>query len=529
VQSCPFHTCVFDSVSDPPSLFVFLSFFPSDLHKDFFRDDPEGSCERVVRINRVNKSSNAPHPSPPGTTPANQGKNSRTHSAVDNYTQSTTLNDPTGSTGAISGIRSMMGGVSSCLVFPMKSMTTTNCPHQYTPTSNAAPPLGTTNVSSDLSSDGNNTISHDSESSQNCDSEPIPLDFSDDDGSSDYSSRPSAPISLALLRDFLNDYPPETLKEEWKIDGLHGYEPRTIQQMVATPNLWYNYCPSLSPEQQVIMEHMMPFSLPIGFYVTEITWWGHLYAWFLVGGHSIQTVCTNFGGTAWYYTDLLGALQHVAIDQLWNHIIVSLFILLGPPVFGPYCKILATVLVPARTVVLCCDIKSHFLTNVRRKAIPNMAHSIQDFGPRPSSTTKDRKPSTLVSPTVASHAEVVDRILEYQLGRHIRLISIWYILASTLLILSVGMDNIHLQVLAVIVMNLGPIIADVSYGQRFSSRLQLLPPKQRPVVKEGSFLLPKGLIPWLASLSSSSSSLNKSTTGTTSASSFVSNGKQKIT
>lgn len=549
-RSCPLslYWLLLDSTFGSFKLLLSLSIFVSlqlkipDIHKDFSRDDPEGSCERVVRINR-SKNPTRTNPSPRMTP---QGKKNNTNSAifsqnhgarVDVHNKELTMvNVPTGTSSSGIQYYMMNGGVSSWMVWPM---TTTSMDDPYTELT--ASSLDMMSLSSASSCSENNATSasgysgsshtgggddhHDDD-----DDEPISLDSSDVDGLSD-PSRCSTPTSMATLYDFLNDYPPETLEKKWMIDGLQEYEPRTIEQMVATPNIWYNYCPSLSPEQQFIAEYFMPITLPMAFYVAEITWWGHLYAWALIVGHSLQTVCTNFGGKSWYYVDIVGTLQHVALDQIWNHVNVSLFILLGPPVFGPYCKILAIVLVTSRTVFLLCDIKSHFLTNIRGKASsPNLPLSggIGTSGDDPvtstAGVTKNEHPSRSVNLTTAQlYGPVADVILEYQLGRHIRLTCAWYTLASTLLVGSVAMDNIPLQVLAVTMINLGPIIVDVSYGQRFSSLLQSLPPNQRTVVREGTVLLPHGLLPWLLS-----SSLKKTTPRTSTYSSWVQTGKQKM-
>lgn len=360
-------------------------------------------------------------------------------------------------------------------------------------------------------SHGVHTEEDDGISDYDDDLEPLLFDPDGDEGSSSIASGGSSLTGddrEALMADFLRHYPPDRLDETWKIDGLHGLEPRAIQSMVAAPNPWYEYSPSMVPEVQAIIEQLLAVTLPIGFYAMDMSWWGHFMAWVLVLGHSLESVCTNFGGQAWYFVDIIGPIQHVSMDLLWNHIMISMLMLLGIPVFGPHCKVVAVALVPTLPIMICADFKTHFLTHILEQPLPSSSSSKINSSSSSSSTTTTatrRRRRSSSDPKVpqedettraggegasASASASAAEILKHQLGAFLSASFLWYLVAAILLAAAAAQDGgsafaSSAQVAAVFFFNLAPLFVDLSYAATFPSRLYQLPPIRRTVLGEG--------------------------------------------
>jgi hypothetical protein len=250
-------------------------------------------------------------------------------------------------------------------------------------------------------------------------------------------------------------------------------EPRPIEEMVAIPQLgmietssardmsWANNCPSMAPEQQAVFEYMLPLVLPALFFVCDISAAGHAWALLLIVGHTIECMCTNFGGNSWYIFDVIGPIQHLQMDMWWNHVMHSCFFLCGPDTFGPNCYYVALVLVPTLPTVLAVDLKSHFLacvlTNSEKQALE----------------ANDK------SPAWAAAIE-----LNRRLGRHVRRSTMLYIVVMAMLALSSLFGNSTTQALAVFSFNMCPLLVDLAYWEEFSDRIETLPVQFKTVLNK---------------------------------------------
>jgi hypothetical protein len=235
---------------------------------------------------------------------------------------------------------------------------------------------------------------------------------------------------------------------------VDNYEPRSIQDMISKPNPWHSLCPTISPEQQAIIELMSPVSLPGIFCYFEMSYLAQIWGAILVAGHTIECICTNFGGKAWFYRDILGPLQHFAIDVLWNHTMISSFLLLGPSCFGPYCIPVCFIILPSNVLMAAINMGVYFDAFILQ---PNMKKSND-----------------------STHAKV----LQHRMGHHIRRFVLWYMLVAALLGFSFYEGNVITQVLAVFVYNLSPFVTELSLWCEFSTQLRSLPKKQKTVLSD---------------------------------------------
>mmetsp|Transcript_39983 Transcript_39983/g.96478 ORF Transcript_39983/g.96478 Transcript_39983/m.96478 type:complete len:586 (+) Transcript_39983:152-1909(+) len=151
-------------------------------------------------------------------------------------------------------------------------------------------------------------------------------------------------------------------------------EPRPIHEMVqhpANPNeWWYDSCPMFgTPRKRALLEFSLPLSLPVGFYLLDVSTFGICWVCFLILGHFVECLFTSWGGAddekdKTYTKDLniqpfLGMLQHHIMDLLWFHFLLSNMIL-TPQYFGPPCFPLIYLFTWPQPFNLCIVIKTHY-------------------------------------------------------------------------------------------------------------------------------------------------------------------------
>ena len=253
---------------------------------------------------------------------------------------------------------------------------------------------------------------------------------------------------------------PSRLEQLWmkmtENASVDDYEPRKIQDMISKPNLWHDACPSMTPEHQAIFELMLPVSMPAIFYYFEMSYLAHMLGVIIIIGHTIECFCTNFGGSAWKYKDVLGPIQHVAIDMLWNQAMLSLFFIFGPSVFGPYSIPICFVVLPGNVMGYAVNMKNHFNVFILK---PNVKLPLTDDSP-------------------------LAKVLKHKMGHHLRRFFTWYMLVAVLLASAFYKGNTMTQVLAVFVLNLSPFVTELSYWFEFSTQLRSLPKEFKTVMPD---------------------------------------------
>lgn len=151
-------------------------------------------------------------------------------------------------------------------------------------------------------------------------------------------------------------------------------EPRSIQEMVWNPEIsnewWYDSAPMFgTPRKRAVLEFSLPLSLPLGFYLMDVSKFGICWVIFLVGGHFVECLFTDWGGSEdkndkTYTKDLnikpkIGMLQHHILDLLWFHFLLSNMIL-TPKYFGPPCFPLLYMFMWPQPINLMIVVKTHY-------------------------------------------------------------------------------------------------------------------------------------------------------------------------
>jgi hypothetical protein len=151
-------------------------------------------------------------------------------------------------------------------------------------------------------------------------------------------------------------------------------EPRPIDEMVQDPgsaNTWlFDSVPMFgTPRKRAMLELSLPISLPLGFYLLDVSTYGMYWVSFLILGHFVECLFTSWGGAndkkdKTYTKDLsikptIGMLQHHIMDLLWFHSLLSNMIL-TPHQFGPPCFALLYLFIWPQPFNLCIAIKTHY-------------------------------------------------------------------------------------------------------------------------------------------------------------------------
>ncbi|KAL3933595.1 MAG: hypothetical protein SGBAC_010324 [Bacillariaceae sp.] len=151
-------------------------------------------------------------------------------------------------------------------------------------------------------------------------------------------------------------------------------EPRQINEIVENPNSlneWlYDSVPMFdSPRKRAILELSAPLSLPVGFYLLDVSTYGICWVTILILGHLVECLFTSWGGARdeednTYTKDLsfkptIGMLQHHIMDLLWFHSLVSNMIL-TPDYFGKGCFSLLYLFIWPQPFNLCISLKTHY-------------------------------------------------------------------------------------------------------------------------------------------------------------------------
>ncbi|KAG7369032.1 HSF-type DNA-binding protein [Nitzschia inconspicua] len=230
-------------------------------------------------------------------------------------------------------------------------------------------------------------------------------------------------------------------------------EPRRIQEMLAAPNPWYSFTPSMTPEQQAIVELFSPITLPGAFYYLEMNQLAFAISTFVIVIHTFLCFYTNFYNWTWYKS-AVGPLQHIGWDMLLNHLMNSTFLLLGPSVFGAYCIPVALGMILANSIAQAINYKCHFEAFILTPI--------------------------LATGNVSTKVSKLARVLQYKLGRHVRRAMQFYFCAWLFLAISLFLaKDGFTPILAVFVYNLSPFVSDMSYWLEFSKQLLFLPERNR--------------------------------------------------
>ncbi|KAG7338696.1 HSF-type DNA-binding protein [Nitzschia inconspicua] len=251
-------------------------------------------------------------------------------------------------------------------------------------------------------------------------------------------------------------------------------EPRRIEDMVARPrdmpatqptdfgrDIWFDSCPSMTPEQQGIIEYMLPVFLPALFHMSSMSLWGYAWALLLIVGHSIECMVTDWGGNAWTVVPRIGPLQHLQMDLLWNHAMITSFFLCGPSIYGKNCFYMALGLIPTLPTLCGADLKSHLFNYI----------------------LTDTEKEALATHDIGSASGLSAFLLQKRLAQQIQKTICSYVVAMFLLGLSSFIGNSVTQCIAVFFFNTCPLLAEFSYWKEFSDRLAKLPPKKQTVIK----------------------------------------------
>jgi hypothetical protein len=260
----------------------------------------------------------------------------------------------------------------------------------------------------------------------------------------------------------------------------------------------FDNCPYMTPETQNVVEYMLPVLLPSIMYFFDTTVYGYIWSTILIVGHTVECMFTNFGSATgsvagggsrsaaaatskvtpppppsssssttatttskrtsnklWYYRDVLGAIQHMTMDLLWNHAMISWIFFYGPDTFGTRCYPLGLMLIPTLPTMIAVDTKSHFVSCIV------VTRNDDDDG---------------------CHEN--DRILKHRMNHHLRRVVSLYVVAMIVLGFSSFYGNTYTQTLAIFYFNACPIITDLSYWKEFGLRLQQLPNKQGTVIHQ---------------------------------------------
>ncbi|CAJ1959790.1 unnamed protein product [Cylindrotheca closterium] len=142
-------------------------------------------------------------------------------------------------------------------------------------------------------------------------------------------------------------------------------EPRSIQEMKRNPddlNAFYNILPAFpKPRYQALYDYSSQFSLPALFYFTDISTFGMCWATFLIVGHTIQSLYTDFGPNTGILvlSPEISMLKHIFMDIMWTHSLLSAMMLV-PDYFGSSSVMAAMIFASGQPLYLVICLKSHY-------------------------------------------------------------------------------------------------------------------------------------------------------------------------
>ncbi|CAJ1959991.1 unnamed protein product [Cylindrotheca closterium] len=146
---------------------------------------------------------------------------------------------------------------------------------------------------------------------------------------------------------------------------LNAMEPRSIEEMKEKPddlNTFYNILPVFpKPRYQALYDYSSQFSLPALFYFTDISSFGMCWAIFLIVGHTIQSLYTDFGAKTGILvlSPEISMLKHIFMDIMWTHSLLSAMILV-PDYFGSSSVIVAFIFASGQPLSLVICLKTHY-------------------------------------------------------------------------------------------------------------------------------------------------------------------------
>mmetsp|Transcript_39344 Transcript_39344/g.95157 ORF Transcript_39344/g.95157 Transcript_39344/m.95157 type:complete len:480 (+) Transcript_39344:135-1574(+) len=160
--------------------------------------------------------------------------------------------------------------------------------------------------------------------------------------------------------------PQNKISEDQKI--LQDLEPRTVEEIAARPKnnqFWLSNTPVMTPEINQFIEYLSPVSLPAGFKFLNLSRFGIACGTAVSIIHAVECLLTSFGGKTWCLQPRIGRIQHLAMDQVLNHGLISLILLAGPDHFGPAANMVGMVLCQTQPIFTMSTEKTHFNIFVR--------------------------------------------------------------------------------------------------------------------------------------------------------------------
>lgn len=183
-------------------------------------------------------------------------------------------------------------------------------------------------------------------------------DFQDEECDDDFEPLPWSP-----QHDVLDDSIAPVDRHDDTL--LWSLEPRNIQEMKENPdglNFWYKTLPKFPlPKYQAFYDYSSPIALPALFYYMDFSSFGIYWAIFLIIGHTIQALLTDYGPDARNLVLIpkINLLKHLFLDILWVHSLFSAMVLV-PEYFGRSSVILAVTFFSSNPASLGTSLKTHY-------------------------------------------------------------------------------------------------------------------------------------------------------------------------
>ena len=223
---------------------------------------------------------------------------------------------------------------------------------------------------------------------------------------------------------------------------LQDLEPRTVEEIAARPRnnqFWLSNTPVMTPEINQFFEYVSPVTLPAGFRFLNLSRFGVACGAAVSLVHAVECLLTNFGGKTWCLQPRIGRIQHMAIDLILNHGLISLILIAGPNHFGPAANLVGMMLFQAQPIFVMSTEKTHF--------------------------------NIFVRPHISEKSE--ERILEGHLDKLLRNTFVWYQICFAVLAVWLHMDldpGSFLLALGLFLSNLVPFLSSTIYWRYIGSR-----------------------------------------------------------
>lgn len=148
---------------------------------------------------------------------------------------------------------------------------------------------------------------------------------------------------------------------------LISLEPRSIQEMAMNGNSedlnsFFEVLPVFpTPRYQALYDYSSPIALPVLFYMMDISSFGMYWATFLIAGHTIQSLFTEYGPNTGdlVLNPKISLGKHLFMDVMWVQLLLSAMILV-PEYFGSSSVMLANAFLLSNPPSLGMSLKSHY-------------------------------------------------------------------------------------------------------------------------------------------------------------------------